>query len=122
MNLDRMMNTGENMFSFMWIFGGLIFIVAAVFIIFVFAMIFSPKLKSKFMGKQIKANKYMIDDNAEVMRETSTKMAQINSDGIEITAQAIKKGLTNEEKVFCKYCGQKIDIDSVFCNKCGKEQ
>ena len=31
--------------------------------IFTFTMIFSPKLRSKFMGHQIKSMKYMLDDN-----------------------------------------------------------
>ena len=28
----------------------------------------------------------------------------------------------NEETIFCKHCGAKIDADSKFCKSCGKEQ
>ena len=46
--------------------------------------------------------------------------AEINSGAITTTTQAVKKGLSDNK--FCKYCGAEIDADSIFCNKCGKEQ
>lgn len=61
---------------------------------FVFAMIFSPKLRAKMMDVHIKATKYM----------DALKIYNI------------------EETMFCKHCGTPIDIDSKFCKKCGKEQ
>lgn len=30
--------------------------------------------------------------------------------------------MNNQKKIYCKYCGKKIDIDSVFCQYCGKSQ
>ena len=55
------------------------------------------------------------------MRENATRKANINKKGIEITANAIKKGL-NGSKIYCKHCGKLIDEDSKFCKSCGKEQ
>lgn len=122
-------------------------IIIAVIWVFTIAMIFSPKLRAKFMGKQLKATKYMLDENKEnladmastvgditidsteriineneeQLRNISTKKANISKEGIETTVRAIKKGLT-EDVMFCKYCGQSIDSDSRFCKSCGKEQ
>lgn len=111
----------------------------------VFAMILSPKLRSKMMKHQIKATKYMmedsqeelsdiaavssniaiksrkkvLDENEELLTEMATRNASINKEGVEITARAIKKGLS-KQVVHCKYCGKEIDDDSVFCKFCGK--
>ena len=49
-------------------------------------------------------------------------MADATKDGIETTTRAIKKGFTEEDSIYCKYCGAKIDKDSKFCKSCGKEQ
>ena len=111
----------------------------------VFAMILSSKLRSKMMKHQIKATKYMmedskeelsdiaavssniaiksrkkvLDENEELLTEMATRNASINKEGVEITARAIKKGLS-KQVVHCKYCGKEIDDDSVFCKFCGK--
>ena len=115
---------------------------------FTFAMLFSPKLRAKVMGHQLKAQKYMLeqnkdtladlsttaaeigissqkqilDNNAEVMEELSTKNAEIKSAGIEKMARAVKKGLTEEVTLYCKHCGSANDTDSAYCKKCGKKQ
>ena len=91
--------------------------------VFSFAIIFivSPKARGKMASKQVKATKYMIDESKEDIKSISKDMAEANAEGVEITAHAIKKGLTGDESIFCKFCGAKIDKDSKFCNKCGKE-
>lgn len=115
--------------------------------IFTFAMIFSPKLRSKIMGHQIKSMKYMLDDNKDnlsdimssasdvaitarkrimdehedTIRNLNTRDAITRKDGIEITAKAIRDGLVGE-KQYCKHCGELIDKDSKFCKVCGKQQ
>lgn len=89
--------------------------------IFTIATIISPKLRSKFMSKQIKATKYMIDENEEILKDIATTNANISKDGIEITARVIKDGLTNDT-IYCKHCGKAIDEDSKFCKHCGQEQ
>ena len=99
----------------------IIFIVAAGFIVFVFVMMFSPKLNAKFMSRQVKAQKYMMDESKEDLKSISDNMAYATKDGIKTTARAIKEGFT-EETVYCKHCGSEIDNDSKYCKKCGKEQ
>jgi len=153
------------LFTVMLIFSLLIFVVVAL-------MMFSPKLRSKFMKRQIKATKYMVEEsqddlidlaalgsniavkskkksmhankddlidlatlksdislkskknimeeNEEILEDIATKSASINQKGVEITARAIKKGLTESEKMHCKHCGKSIDDDSEFCKHCGK--
>ena len=115
--------------------------------IFTIALMVSPKLRGKWMSKQIEATKHMmeyskddlkdilstsksvevnaekeiLDNNEEIMKDNVTRKANINKEGIEITAKAIKEGLTNN-KVYCKYCGKLIDNDSKYCKVCGREQ
>jgi len=115
--------------------------------IFTFAMMLSPKLRGKFMSRQLKATKYMmdeskddltdiatiagnvsinsrkniLDENEDTLRNMATRSANINKEGIEITARAIKDGLSRNS-IYCKHCGHSIDEDSKFCKFCGKEQ
>lgn len=100
----------------------IIFILAISIFILTFVLMFSPKAKGKFMSNQIKAAKYMVDESKDDIKDISTNMADATKDGIEITTRAIKKGFTDNEYVYCKHCGSKIDIDSKFCKHCGKEQ
>ena len=108
-------------FSFMKIsfIVGLIFV--AIFTIFTVLLIFNPKLRAKLMGKGIKAQKYMIDEHKDDIKSINTNLAEASAESIEIKTRAIKKGFTTDDKIFCKYCGEKIDKDSKFCSKCGKE-
>ena len=96
------------------IIGGLIFIV-------VVASIISPKFSGKMMSRQVKAQKYMMDESKEDIKSISDDMAYATKDGLKTMAGAIKEGLT-KSNVFCKYCGNEIDDDSKFCKNCGKEQ
>ena len=101
------------------------FVIVPVFIgvvfVFVIAMIISPKFRGKMMSRQIKAQKYMMDESKEDIKSISDDMAYATKDGIKTTVGAIKEGLT-QSNVFCKHCGCEIDEDSKFCKKCGKEQ
>ena len=122
-------------------------ILIGITFVLMIALMISPKLRGKLMSRQIKATKHMmdyskedlkdilstsadiginvekeiLDNNEETMRENATRKANINKKGIEITANAIKKGL-NGSKIYCKHCGKLIDEDSKFCKSCGKEQ
>ena len=128
-----------------------LFIIVPIFIGFVFIFVIlsfvSTKFRGKFMARQIKAAKYMLeeskddladitatassvairgkkktlDENEEILREMATKEANIAKEGIETTTRAIKKGFT-DDVIYCKHCGVSIDSDSKFCKKCGKEQ
>ena len=128
------------------LFNVMIIIIPVITIcIFVFclATFLSPKLRGKILGKQFKAmksmlnetkddltdiagvaidiKKRMLDENEENLRDLKTREAYIARDSIEITAKAIKDGLSGD-KAYCKHCGTLIDKDSKFCKKCGKEQ
>ena len=115
------------MFSFVF---DLMFTIVPIFIfitfIFVFLMIISPRFRAKMMSRNVRAAKYMMDESKDDIKDISDNMAYATKDGIKTTTQAvasgIKAGLSDEETVYCKYCGSEIDSDSVFCKKCGKEQ
>jgi len=100
--------------------GGLALIFLLIFIFSTIGM-----SRNKIMKKQIKVLRKVIDENEDDLEHISTKSAEISSKGVETTARAIKKGLTEEENkslVFCKCCGKEIQEDSKFCRYCGKEQ
>ena len=130
------------------IFLGISVFIAIGMFVFVLGMMFVPGLRSKFMGHQLKMQKRMLEDNKEVMQDIGKitgeigvktakgvldeneedirhvvgKTADISKDAITTTTRAIKKGLTEEESVYCKHCGESIDSDSTFCKVCGKKQ
>ena len=130
------------------IFLGISVFIAIGMFVFVICMMFVPGLRSKFMGHQLKMQKRMLEDNKEVMQDIGKitgeigvktakgvldeneedirhvvgKTADISKDAITTTTRAIKKGLTEEESVYCKHCGESIDSDSTFCKACGKKQ
>lgn len=66
----------------------------------------------------VKTAKYLQEENKEVLKDMAVTSAEITSEAVSITANAIKEGIKDE--VFCKYCGEKIDADSKFCKHCGK--
>lgn len=100
----------------------IVFILTFGIIGFVIALMISPKLRGKWMSKQVKATKYMVDESKEDIHDITTNMADASKEGVETTVRAIKKGITEDEDIFCKHCGAKIDSDSKFCKSCGKEQ
>ena len=95
-------------------------ILGLFFIIFCFIATFSPKINSKFMKKQIKTIKNVVNETKDDIESISTDMADASKLGVQITANAIKKGFSNQ--IYCKHCGGSIDKDSNFCKFCGKEQ
>ena len=122
-----------------------ILVIFFVSLIFSLLMIFSPKLRGKFMGRQMKATKYMLDSSKDTISDIATtgvkikkdvidknegdlkdiaqKSADIEKGAIKTKARAIREGLLkDDETVFCKHCGKEIAADSKFCKHCGKEQ
>ena len=99
----------------------IIFISVLIMQIFVLVIFFTPKLRAKFMGHQLKSAKYMMEQNEELLKELSTKSANLSKDGIKIKAEAIKEGFSMDS-IYCKHCGFAIDSDSKFCKACGKRQ
>ena len=66
------------------------------------------------------ANKRLMEDNYDDLEDMASMNANINKDAIYIKSKAIKDGLSSS-KIYCKYCGNKIDSDSKYCNYCGKK-
>ena len=88
--------------------------------VFTFAMMFNPKFKAKLIGKQLEANKYMVDEHKDDIKSISDNVAEATKGGVKTTARAIKEGF--KDTVFCKHCGAEIEADSTFCKACGKKQ
>ena len=109
---------GEIMFDV--IFYGILIVVVVIFI-FTFVLMLSPKMRGKFLSKQIRAARYMMDESKDDIENISTNMADASKTGIEITTRAIKKGFTEDDKIYCKHCGSMIDGDSAFWKSCGKK-
>ena len=86
---------------------------------FMITMMFSPKMRGKWMAKQMEATKYMMEaskdtmkdiaktssevqhdvikENKDIMKETADMQAEIHKDAIKSTAKAIKDGLKDEK-------------------------
>ena len=85
--------------------------------IFLILMGFMPSFKKI----EIQTKKYIMNENKEDLTNILDTTTDISKDAIVKTTKAVKKGLA-EDTMFCKHCGEVIDSDSKFCNKCGKEQ
>ena len=49
-------------------------IVAAAIFVFVFLLIFNPKIRGKMMSKSIKATKYMMDESKDDIKSIAEKV------------------------------------------------
>ena len=56
-----------------------------------------------------------------MLKETANKTADINKDAVKTIAHSVKEGFSDENTIYCKYCGTPIDSDSTFCKNCGKK-
>ena len=76
---------------------------------------FGPEI-AKARAKTIR---YIQEENKEDLTAIANNRAEIMSDAISKTAGALANGV--QKTMFCKHCGARIDIDSTFCSRCGKE-
>lgn len=105
-------------------FNALIYIVpiaSGAIVVFAILMMFSSRVRGKMMSKQVKATRYMMDETKDDIESISTDMANATKEGIETTTRAIRRGLTEDKEIYCKYCGARIDADSKFCKSCGRQ-
>lgn len=71
------------------------------------------------LGTQRKLLAYQAQSAGPVIVESTGKYG---AQAVKEVAKAVKEGLNEEnEQLFCKYCGKKIDSDSKFCKYCGRE-
>ena len=66
-----------------------------------------------------KTLRYIQEENKEDLTAIANNRAEIMSDAISKTADALANGV--QKTMFCKHCGARIDADSTFCSRCGKE-
>lgn len=118
-------------------------IISIGFFVFVVLMIFSPAMRSKMIGRQLKATKRMLDDNKDTIKDIHNlqadiaiesadnildkhektieknmdKMANMSSSSIETTARAIKKGISKTKE--CPKCNSFNEENAKFCQECG---
>lgn len=120
-----------------------ILIVAVLIFVFVILSLFFPRFRAKMLSRNVKSLKYMTDytkddisdianntiesahriykNNEETLRNINNMKASIKKDAIEATVRSIKKGIVDDDKIYCKHCGEAIDKDSTFCKACGKK-
>lgn len=100
-------------------------VIASIFVGTVFVlgiiMFISPKFRGKMMSRQIKAQRYMVEESKDDLKSISNDMADVTKEGLKTASRAIREGF-KENNIVCKHCGYEIDDDSRFCKKCGKEQ
>ncbi len=104
------------------VFGLFIFGTSVIIVLISLALVFSPKAQNKWLHRRVKAYRKFIDESKDDLTAINKTQAEISQESVEMTVRAIKKGLTDESDTYCKYCGKKIDSDSIFCKSCGKEQ
>ena len=97
-------------------------IIVVLLIIFVFFSIFGGFTTNKILSSQVKNLRKTTEESKDDLEKISTNMAAAQKTSVETTFRAIKKGFTEEDSVFCKYCSNEIDNDSIFCKLCGKKQ
>ena len=71
--------------------------------------------------------RYIQQENKDNLKNIATTNAEVQSEAIKMNANAFGTGLSesfnsNKQQIYCKHCGNKIDIDSKFCKYCGKSQ
>ena len=80
---------------------------------------FIQGFKPEITKQTLKTTKFIQEENEDELQQIITKNAEIHSEAITNTAKAVKSGLN--ETMYCRYCGEKIDIDSQFCKHCGNK-
>ena len=122
----------------------IMFLTAGSFIVFGFITMFNPNMRSKWIGRQLRIHKKVLEDNKETIKDINAlggevmvdsyneildkkgddmkkavdKTTDISKDSIRTVVKSIKEGL--EADIYCKHCGNAIDTDSKFCKFCGK--
>lgn len=70
----------------------------------------------------VRTQKYIQNENKEDLTDIANTAAEIHANAVTTISHAAAKGFAQENTVFCKECGEKIDADSKFCRHCGTKQ
>ena len=107
--LDSQLNKGEFSVPF-FILGGFIIIASCM----ISGSIFLSTKKREMLAYQTQQIRPVAQEGIEKMAPSAGIVAK------EIV-KGFKEGLSDDNGVYCKYCGAQIDLDSNFCKKCGKQ-
>lgn len=73
------------------------------------------------IGNQREISAYMAQQQIPINKENLEKMSPSMGTAAKEIAKGVKEELSNDNKIYCKYCGAQIDSDSSFCKNCGKK-
>lgn len=74
------------------------------------------------LGNRREIMAYQVQQGMPIMQEGVEQMSPTMGKAAKEIFRGIKEGMSEDEQIYCKYCGAQIDADSLFCNKCGKPQ
>lgn len=114
----------ENMFHGFYIIFGVITFLSIGIIVFVFLTIFNPKMRAKLVSQNIKAQKQILDDNEEILKDISEKNADLENISFKKKVKTIQEAFKEEKSqnyIYCQNCGQKNNEDARYCQKCGEK-
>ena len=95
--------------------GGFVAVIGVMMTALGIAIGFGPEI-AKARAKTLR---YIQEENKDDLTAIANNSAEIMSDAVSKTANAIANGV--QKTMFCKHCGARIDADSTFCSRCGKE-
>ena len=95
--------------------GSFVAVIGVMMTAFGIAIGFGPEI-AKARAKTLR---YIQEENKDDLTAIANNSAEIMSDAVSKTANAIANGV--QKTMFCKHCGARIDADSTFCSRCGKE-
>ena len=73
------------------------------------------------MGVAIGARQQILDTYGPTLQDQNTRTAQISAPGIQIQAEAVRRGLLDQPaSAYCSSCGATIDEGARFCKMCGQ--
>ena len=98
-----------------FIIGGFVAVIGVMMTALGIVIGFGPEI-AKARAKTLR---YIQEENKDDLTAIANNSAEITSDAVSKTANAIANGV--QKTMFCKHCGARIDADSTFCSRCGKE-
>ncbi len=80
-------------------------------------VLFPKAFEPELTAMRIKKDLYVQDKTKAMQEEIASTDADIKHRSIKKKTRSVKQGLSVEN---CPHCGDKVDADENFCNKCGK--